>query len=63
MAANKSVRFLPVITPFVGVRETRYRGSCVPPSGTASGRLTGAATSDFVLPGTINPLPFFLMGR
>ncbi len=60
MAANKSVRFLPVNTPFAGVRGTTHRGTCVPPAATASAtRVTATSASDFVLPGTTNPFPFF----
>ena len=57
MAANKSVRFLPIITPFVGVRGSTLRGSCVPPTGTTPSRITGSTSSDFASPKT-NLFPF-----
>jgi hypothetical protein len=57
MAANKSVRFLPIITPFVGVRGSTLRGPCVPPTGTTPSRITGSTSSDFASPKT-NRFPF-----
>ena len=62
MAANKSVRFLPIITPFVGVRGSTLRGPCVPPTGTTPSRITGSTSSDFVLPRT-NPFSSFLFPK
>ena len=59
MAVSKSVRFLPSITPFAGVRGSSNRGACVPPSGAPTAcRMAGSTTSDFVLPGT-NPFSLF----
>ena len=56
---TKSVRFLPSITPFAGVRGATYRGGCVRRPATTSTRIPASTSSDFVLPGS-NPLPSLL---
>jgi hypothetical protein len=57
---SKSVRFLPIITPFAVVRGAPDWGTCVPPPVSPRGRTTASTPSDFALPKTINPLSSFL---
>ena len=46
--------------PFAVVRGTTNRGGCVRRTATTTTRITATTTSDFVLPGTINFLPYLL---